>query len=120
MKALSKTQINALMSSFVAECRVLFGDKLSDVLLFGSYARGDYCDDSDIDVIVILDMKNDEIRKYLDDICHITSELEFEYNICIMPVLQSKNEYETHCETYGFFKNVREQGVSKYAKQVYA
>lgn len=46
--------INAL-GAYVRALRARFGDRLADVLLFGSQARGDAGDASDVDVMVILD-----------------------------------------------------------------
>jgi uncharacterized protein len=43
------------LSAYAAELRRLFGERLRDVRLFGSYARGDANDDSDIDVLVLVD-----------------------------------------------------------------
>jgi len=42
-----------------------FRDKIKEVILFGSYARGDFTDDSDIDIIVIVDDEKieKEVRK---------------------------------------------------------
>ena len=120
VQALTKTQLNIIINTFVDECSMLFNDKLSDVRLFGSYARGDYSDESDIDVMVILDMNDNEVSNSLDGVCRIASELDLEYNISLMPVLQSKNEYELRKQLYGFCRNVEREGVSKYAGKAYA
>jgi len=114
MQAIAQNQLNIVMNAFVVGCKDLFGDRLSDVRLFGSYARGDYNNDSDIDVMVILDMSEEEIRKSLFSVCRIASDLDLEYNTHIIPVLQSMQEYELHKETYGFFRNVEREGVSQY------
>ena len=41
--------------AWVEEARRVFGDRLAGVLLFGSYARGDSRDTSDIDLLIVLD-----------------------------------------------------------------
>jgi predicted nucleotidyltransferase len=44
------------IAALVAEdLRQLYGQRLRQVLLFGSWARGDATDDSDIDLMVVLD-----------------------------------------------------------------
>lgn len=43
------------LSEYVERLRALFGDRLADVRLFGSFARGEACEDSDIDVLVLVD-----------------------------------------------------------------
>jgi len=46
----------------------VFGESLVSLVLFGSYARGDYSVDSDIDVLVVLESVGDrlELHKKLD------------------------------------------------------
>ena len=120
MQALSQQQLNIVLTDYIIECKSVFGDKLYDVRLFGSYARGDFNEESDIDIIIILDMNDIEVRKSLNEICHITSEIELKYFTSISPVLRSKNEYDMQKYTYGFCKNVETEGISKYAGQTYA
>lgn len=44
-----------------------FGERLKDVVLFGSYARGDAHEGSDVDVLVVIDgLSTDEIAKVSD------------------------------------------------------
>ena len=115
---LAHKQLDIVMSAFIEKCKTLFGNKLSDVRLFGSYARGDYCGNSDIDVMVILDMDTDEIRRNRSGICQIASDIDLTHNVNIMPVLQSKEEYEQR-KSFGFYRNVELEGVSKYARQAH-
>ncbi|MCX6215553.1 nucleotidyltransferase domain-containing protein [Spirosoma sp.] len=55
-----KTRINPAIEPIVREFKAalqdIYGDRLGDVVLYGSYARGDY-DESDIDLMILL---NDE------------------------------------------------------------
>jgi predicted nucleotidyltransferase len=109
-----KTGMQRVMNTFTNECKALFGDKLLDVLLYGSYARGDFNEDSDIDVMVILDMDDSEARKYLGKICEIAFEAEAgaEYDMLISPVIQSKYAFDKYKELPGFQNNVMREGVS--------
>ena len=40
----------------------LFGKSLKKLILYGSYARGDYKENSDIDIMILTSMSDDEIR----------------------------------------------------------
>ena len=51
----SRTQVLAVASQYASEVRSHFGDRLRDIRLFGSAARGDWNRDSDVDVLVLLD-----------------------------------------------------------------
>jgi hypothetical protein len=49
--------IEPIVREFKTALQARYGDRLRDVVLYGSYARGDYDDESDIDLMMIL---NDE------------------------------------------------------------
>jgi predicted nucleotidyltransferase len=118
MQILEQQKLNIMLRYFVSECITVYGDKLSDVKLFGSYARGDNCDGSDIDVMVILHLNDTEVRKNRHDMCRIAAMLDLKHNVNISPVLYSKREYDTR-KTLGFCKNVELEGVSQYTGQIY-
>jgi predicted nucleotidyltransferase len=119
MQTLEQKKLNTVLSDFVAECRNVFNEKLCDVRLFGSYARGDQNEESDIDVMVILDVSIAEVGRFRQDICRIAAKLELKYNVTISPVLYGKEEYDSR-KTFGFCKNVEAEGVSQYVGQAYA
>jgi len=119
MQTLEQKELNTVLSDFVAECRIIFDEKLCDVRLFGSYARGDHNEESDIDIMVILDVSVAEVRKFRHCICRIAAMLELKYNVTISPVLYGKEEYDSR-KTFGFCKNVEAEGVSQYVGQAYA
>ena len=119
MQAFGQQKLNFILSDFVTECKAVFNDTLSDVLLFGSYARGDHNEESDIDVMVILDVSDGDVRKGRRDICRIAAMLEIKYSVTISPVLYGREEYNKR-KAFGFCKNVDTEGVSQYAGQAYA
>ena len=49
----TKRQLNEILERVVGGSKTLFGDNLDSVILFGSYARGDYDDESDIDIMIM-------------------------------------------------------------------
>ena len=48
-------QIKQIVKETTSELRKIYHTHLKDVILFGSYARGDFTDDSDIDLCILLD-----------------------------------------------------------------
>jgi predicted nucleotidyltransferase len=60
----------AIAAAIAADLRELYGERLRDVILFGSWARGDADRDSDIDLLVVLDEVESswEERKRMDDV----------------------------------------------------
>src|SRR5215472_1061315 len=47
--------IRVALDAYAERLRKVFGDRLREVRLFGSYARGDADEDSDVDVLIVID-----------------------------------------------------------------
>lgn len=60
----------AIAADVAADLRELYGERLREVILFGSWARGDADRESDIDLLVVLDELESswEERKRMDDL----------------------------------------------------
>ncbi len=66
--------------------------RVSDVIVFGSRARGDADEYSDLDVVVVLEEDlNDSIRDYVSDSAWHAG---FEEGIVVVPVLFSRQEWQ--------------------------
>ena len=48
-------RIHDIMYKFAQQIRSIFGDSLKKVVVYGSYARGDYQKNSDIDIMILVD-----------------------------------------------------------------
>ena len=94
-----------------ALCREIFLDKLSDCYLYGSYARNDYDKESDIDIMIIVDMSNIEISSYRKQISHVAYKLSLKYDITISIKLQSKEILNKYKDVLPFYQNVLNEGV---------
>lgn len=62
VKELISNLENALVESFLR----VFGDRLISLVLYGSYARGDFSKNSDIDLIVVLNTAVDRYNLHLE------------------------------------------------------
>jgi len=64
---------------------------LHNIVLFGSRARGDGTEESDLDVMIVTDENTPQIRADLYD---LTFEFDLEYAIHISPAIFSRKELE--------------------------
>lgn len=92
----------------------VFGSKLRKVILYGSYARGDYDSESDIDVMIMVDLPPAELNKYRKQITYFCADLNVENSVFISPKLQSTQMFELWKNVLPFYKNILNEGVSVY------
>jgi hypothetical protein len=80
------------LEAFAARLRARFGDRLRELRLFGSYARGEADEDSDIDVLVLVDGLTDpEWRTVFDDLAPVLIET----GLPIAPLAMSTQRLES-------------------------
>lgn len=79
------------LGRFCAALRGRFGARVRDLRLFGSFARGDHHEESDVDVLVVIaDMQERERREIFD----VAEEEFFVSLVRIMPLALSDKEYD--------------------------
>jgi predicted nucleotidyltransferase len=88
------------------------GDKLDSVLLYGSYARGDYDSDSDIDIMIIADISADEANHLEEALIKFTTRLDLEFDVIISLYVKDKSNFYKWSNVLPFYKNVIREGVS--------
>ena len=74
--------------------RKIYGDKLRRLILYGSYARGDFVEGSDVDIIIVLENAKDpskERKKYFDEVYN----LDLKYDVLLSIIPFSEKEYKT-------------------------
>lgn len=77
--------------------------------LFGSKAKGDYSDESDIDLLIVLDSYDWEIENEIYEICF---EIGLEYDILLSSVIFSKKEFDDKLtKITPFYKIVTKEGI---------
>jgi len=93
----------------------LMGDKLRKIILYGSYARGDYKEYSDLDIMVLADVSESEKKEYQHRIYDMTSDLGLEYDVIVSMILNNENLFMSRLPVSPFYRNVLSEGVELYA-----
>ena len=96
------------VKELIDELKKLYGDNLSRVILYGSKARGDATEDSDIDIMIVLKDVKDK-SKELEKVIKLTTEIDFRYETLISVTLQSEEEYLK--KRTPLLLNVRKEGI---------
>lgn len=106
-----KNQLNAILHQISNYSKELFGDKFKNIILYGSYARGDYDEESDIDIMIMVDMPREELYKYRSLMSIFCAELDLENNVLLSPKLQSIPFFNKWKNALPFYQNVIKDGV---------
>jgi len=107
----SKTTLNIVTDAVVLAAKDSLGNKLDKVILYGSYARGDFDGESDIDILILADIpQNDELKEY-QKINRFISRLGLEHDVLITVNLTSSSTFYKFANDLPFFVNVQREGV---------
>src|SRR5215212_6553822 len=80
------------LDAFVARLRGLFGPRLISVRLFGSYARGEAHEESDVDCLVLLDRVDPADDRAVTD---LAGDLTWQIGgVVISPLIMSEAAFE--------------------------
>ncbi len=85
----------------------------AEVILFGSQARGDADEDSDWDILILLD-KDRVTPDDIDEYGYPLREMGWDYNENINAILYSKSQWAKENFT-PFYKNVTKDGIKLWA-----
>ena len=94
----------------IRECLAKNMPPYGKAILFGSQARGTAREDSDWDILVILD-KEQLLPSDYDNVTYPLTELGWDLGKEINPIMYSAREWQKYKIT-PFYKNVEKEGVS--------
>ena len=83
----TQNDLEKLLKKMVIIYRDIYNQDLCDIYLYGSYARGDYNAESDIDIVAIVQGERQEIQDQLKKIWDKVSDLELDYEFNISPTV---------------------------------
>ena len=89
----------------------VYGENLVEILLYGSYARGDFDQFSDVDFAGIVKGNRKNLQSDLKKIWETTDDLGLEYEILISPVAIPLDEYQEYKEDLPYYRNIEKEGV---------
>jgi type I restriction enzyme S subunit len=105
----TRREVLALVHEFRERLAAFYGPRLKWVYLYGSYARGEADEDSDIDIAIVLDgpVDRSEERWRTND---IASELSLREDCLLNTVFLSEDELRRR--PYAIHRSISREGVA--------
>lgn len=89
----------------------VYGKDLIEILLYGSYARGDFNEFSDIDFAAIVKGNRITLQSELKKVWEETNDIGLEYEIMVSPVVIPLDEYQEYKHDLPYYRNIDREGV---------
>lgn len=107
-------QTSQLLKQYALGIKRIYEKNLKAVILYGSYARNDYNENSDQDIMILVDLSEEQIRATREQVSEFTYDFNMEHDLEIMPIVKSEEHFNYWSEAYPFYKNVNQEGVKIY------
>lgn len=103
--------VSNILYDFTKQLKDMLQSNLSRVLVYGSYARGDYRENSDVDVMVLVKLSEDEIKGITSNVYDLSYDIELEKGIHISVVIKNEEQFDYWVDALPFYRNVSREGV---------
>ena len=85
--------------------------EIKEAYLDGSYARGDYTDESDIDIILLVPMPQESIAEHRREISKISSRVSLENDVTVSVMVEPFEQFKRYSDILPFYQNVIREGI---------
>ena len=95
----------------VVNCyKKIYGDKIQGIYLYGSYARGDFDEESDIDFTAIVEGDQVELRKKRRENRDDLNDIELDYDVVISFGVIPAFYFDKYFSEVPYYQNVVKEG----------
>ena len=107
---ISRDESLLILKEAYSGCEIIFG-YVKDAYLYGSYARGDYRDDSDVNILITIDLTEEEISDHQWDVAHLSGNLSLKHDITVNINIKSLDQFEKQYSLTPLYQEILKEGI---------
>lgn len=107
----TKNELQKILKDVILIYKEIYNKDLYKIYLYGSYARGEHKQDSDIDVVAIVKGNRENLQEKLKQVWDKSSDIELDYEVIISPTVIPYVEFQMYKDTLPYYNNILQEGV---------
>lgn len=107
----TQSELSQILKKLAQIYHMVYGDDVIKIILYGSYARGDFDSESDVDIVALVQGSRPELQEQLKKVWEASSDLELEYGTILSPTVIPYDEYVQYQQDLPYYRNIAEEGV---------
>lgn len=109
--SVEKSELDNIIKEYIQEVKRVLGENFLRACVYGSYARNQYSNESDIDIAIFTNIPSNEFYMLINQIAELTFEYNVKYDIILSPVFQNESEYKRMLNAVPYFQSIQKEGV---------
>ena len=106
--------LNNILNEVINDVKNLYKEKLKAIVLYGSYSRNQQDDESDIDILVLVDVDEPELKYYDKMLNSIISDIGYRHKKVVSVIDLNYEKFNYWADVVPFYKNVKNEGIIIY------
>lgn len=111
-RRLCMNEIKDILLMIEKDIKKLLGNDLRKIIVYGSYARGDYDENSDIDIMILSSLPESSIEKIEETLCDKVFDILMSYGVQISIIVKNEDHFNYWLGALPFYDNVNREGVT--------
>ncbi len=106
-----RKELHSIVQKYILEIKDILGKDFEQAIIYGSYARGEYQEDSDIDIAIFTPREVQDFYLLIKKISEITFEYGVKYDVILSPVFQNTNNFKRMLKAVPYYQSIEREGI---------
>lgn len=103
--------LDTISQKIAQSYRSIYGNSIKGIFLYGSYARGDFDEESDIDYAAIIEGERLPLQEKLKRVWKDAADIGLEHDVLVSPTMIPEAEFERYQDILVFYKSIKKDGI---------